>query len=248
RHALVRHSGRVEISAHRGGGESAALASMDAYRSSVDTGAELVELDVRRTGDDELVAYHDGVVAGQLLSGLTYPRLCELAGHPVPRVTEVMELLAGRVRTHLDLKEAGYEPHVIALAEATAGAGNFLVTSLEPEAVATIKRDFPAVRVGLSLGRPLSGTSLRHQVRTRYAELLPVRGLTACGADFASMHHRLADLGVLRRCAAAGIPAMVWTVNSPAMIDRFLADPRVSVLVTDRPEYAVRRRATLTVT
>lgn len=241
----------MEISAHRGGAEHARLETREAYVSSVDTGADLVEVDVRRTGDDQLVAFHDDGLPGtsgrQLLSGLTYPRLCELAGYPVPLLDDVLGLLAGRTRAHIDLKETGYEHRVMALAETALGTDNYLATSLEIETVTRIKEDFPGVRVGLSLGRPLDGASVGHRIRTRWRELFPVRRLRRCGADFVSMHYRLADLGVLRQCAAAGVPAMVWTINDEAMIDRFLGDQRVTTVITDRPAYVARRRAVLAV-
>lgn len=241
----------VEISAHRGGSEYARLATRDAYLSSVDTGADYVELDIRRTADDELVVFHDAGLPKtsrrQLVSGLTYPRLCELAGYPVPTVDEVLRLLAGRVRGHLDLKEPGYEARVIALAEATLGAGNYLATSLEWESVAKIKSDFPGVRVGLSLGRDMTGAPVWRQARTRWVELFPMRRLRRSGADFVSMHYRFAALGLLRRCAAAGIPAMVWTVNDQRRIDRYLGDERVTAVITDRPAYVAGRRAVLAV-
>jgi hypothetical protein len=38
---------------------------------------------------------------------------------------------------------------------------------------------------------------------------------------------------------------MVWTVDSDDLIDRFLADERVNVLITNRPKYAVCRRERL---
>jgi hypothetical protein len=38
---------------------------------------------------------------------------------------------------------------------------------------------------------------------------------------------------------------MVWTVDADDLIDQFLADDRVSVLITNRPGYAVRRREQL---
>jgi glycerophosphoryl diester phosphodiesterase len=60
-----------------------------------------------------------------------------------------------------------------------------------------------------------------------------------------AVHHRLATATVLAACARHGIGAMVWTVNDEPLVDRFLTDPRVSVLVTDRPAFAVRRRAAL---
>ena len=38
---------------------------------------------------------------------------------------------------------------------------------------------------------------------------------------------------------------MVWTVDADNLIDRFLADERVNVLITNRPKYAVGRREQL---
>jgi glycerophosphoryl diester phosphodiesterase len=35
---------------------------------------------------------------------------------------------------------------------------------------------------------------------------------------------------------------MVWTVNHEPLMRRFLADDRVSVLITDHPTHAVRLR------
>ncbi|MGH3712692.1 MAG: glycerophosphodiester phosphodiesterase [Micromonosporaceae bacterium] len=236
----------MEVCAHRGGGESAPLATREAYASSVDSGADYVELDIRRTRDDQLVAFHNDALpetsGRQLLSGLTYPRLCGLAGYQVPTVSDVLGLLAGRVRAHLDLKETGYEDRVLTIAEQALGRGNYLVTSLEEASVAQIKKTFPGVRVGLALGRHLVGAPARRQLETRIAELFPVRRVRRCGADFVAMHHWLARLGTLRRCAAAGVPAMVWTINNDAMIDRYLGDRRVSVVITDRPHYVSDRR------
>jgi glycerophosphoryl diester phosphodiesterase len=48
---------------------------------------------------------------------------------------------------------------------------------------------------------------------------------------------------VLDRCVAAGLRIMVWTVNDDRRLARFLGDPRVAVVVTDRPEHAVALRA-----
>jgi len=80
---------------------------------------------------------------------------------------------------------------------------------------------------------------------TRWRELLPLRRLRATGARWVAVDKTLARRGVLAQCARHGIGAMVWTVDEPALVDRFLVDPRVDVLVTNRPAYAVQRRARL---
>jgi glycerophosphoryl diester phosphodiesterase len=242
----------VEVSAHQGGSENAPGGTLPAYRTSVRTGAEYVEFDIRRTADGQLVVFHDDHVPAVGDPGcrtpvgrLTRSRLSELAGYPVPLATEVMELIAGRAVGHLDLKDVGDEVEVISLARDILGPGNFIATTLEDVSVARIKRHFPKVRTALSLGRELTGVSLPHRIRTRCGELFPLRRIRACGADWVAVNHRLATATVLAICARHGIGAMVWTVNEVPSIDRFLGDPRVSVLITDLPGLAVRRRAAL---
>jgi glycerophosphoryl diester phosphodiesterase len=59
------------------------------------------------------------------------------------------------------------------------------------------------------------------------------------------VNYRLARLGVLRACRRSGIGVMVWTVDSDRLIDRFVADRHVDVLITNRPRHAAARRARL---
>ena len=74
------------------------------YTQMLASGAEYAEFDIRRTADGVLVAYHDARAgrAGPLVSGLEYTALCDRVGYAVPRVDEVMALLAGRLTGHLN--------------------------------------------------------------------------------------------------------------------------------------------------
>ncbi|GAB3504769.1 glycerophosphodiester phosphodiesterase family protein [Amycolatopsis cihanbeyliensis] len=232
------------ISAHRGGGEDAPPATLDAYKKSLETGAEYVEFDVRRTRDGELVIFHDERAGrgGPRVDSIGYRELCERAGYHVPELGEVLELIAGEVAGHLDLKETGYEWEVLGLAVEVLGADGFVVTSLEDVSIARIKRTHPGVRAALSLGRELGSHGWHRQVELRHGELFPLRRIRACGADWVAVQHLLARLTVLGLCARHGIGAMVWTVNDDRRIGRLLTDPRVDVLVTDRPRRAVELR------
>jgi glycerophosphoryl diester phosphodiesterase len=238
--------GAAAISAHRGGGEGAPAGTSEAYRAAPATGAEYAEFDIRRTADMQLVAYHDAAAgSGQALADISYARLCELAGQAVPLVADVMRLIAGKAIGHLDLKETGGEDVIIELALEILGPGNFVATTLEDASVAAIKGRFPGVPVALSLGRDLTGMPWPRRLAARRRELFPLGRIRACGADWAAMHHRLARAGVLRRCHRAGISTMVWTVNGDKAITRWLADPRVDVVVTDRPRHAAALRERL---
>jgi glycerophosphoryl diester phosphodiesterase len=242
----------VLVSAHKGGTERAQAATYEAYRDAVTTGAEYVELDIRKTGDGVLVVRHDPLVPnGAAGAGAPagpaavpgYEQLCESAGHQVPRVADVLGLIAGQARAHLDLKETGYEAEVIDLATQTVGAGAFIATTLEDESVSAIKRAFPGVPTALSVGRDLSRVPRSRWAGIRASELFPLSRLRACGADWISVNYKLARLGVVRDCHRAGLGIMVWTVDSTRLTDAFLADPRVGVLITNRPRQALARRA-----
>ena len=237
----------VAISAHRGGSEHATAATYGAYEDAPATGADYAEFDIRKTRDGVLVVYHDPHAgeAGPLVRDLPYEQLCDMLGYAVPRVEDVMQLLAGKVIGHLDLKETGYEAEIVNLALDTFGLGNFVATSLEDASILSIKQGFPKVTAALSLGRDLADIPRTSWVGVRYSERFPMRRIRACRADWVAVNQKLAQLGVLRLCRQNGIGAMVWTVDADDRIDQFLADERVDVLITNRPQYAVRRRAAL---
>ena len=237
----------VQISAHADHRDEAEPVTGQTYTQILASGAEFAEFDIRRTADGVLVAYHDARAgrAGPLVSGLEYAALCDRVGYGVPRVDEVMALLAGRLTGHLDLKEAGYEEEVTGLAASILGPGNFVITTLEDVSVATIKRASPQTRTALSLGRSLKGVPRHRWAAARHSELFPLPRVRACGADAVAVNYRLARLGVTGACHRHGVGVMVWTVDSDPLIDQFLTDPRIDVLITNRPRHAARRRAEL---
>jgi glycerophosphoryl diester phosphodiesterase len=237
----------VQISAHCDHSRDAEPITYQTYSDALSSSAEYAEFDIRKTADNVLVVYHDGHAGrgGPLVAELEHQELCDRLGYAVPRVDEVMALLAGRLIGHLDLKETGYEENVVSLASSILGPGNFVVTTLEDASVATIKRAFPDVRTALSLGRSLRGVPRRQWAAVRHSELFPLSRIRACGADWVAVNYRIARLGVAGACHRNGIGVMVWTVDQNALIDQFLRDQRIDVLITNRPDHAARRRAEL---
>ena len=237
---------QVAISAHKGGSENGRSGTLEAYARAADTGAEYVEFDIRPTGDGDLVVFHDSHLRqGDALATTSYSRICALAGFEVPRVADVMRLIAGKAIGHLDLKAIGGEAKVVEMALDILGPGNFVVTSLEDESVSAIKARFPHVPAALSLGRDLKTVPRSRWAQIRASELFPMRRIRACNADWAAVNRQLAAAGVLAQCHRNGITTMIWTVNEDKEIMRWLADSRVAVVITDRPAHAVALRATL---
>jgi glycerophosphoryl diester phosphodiesterase len=230
------------IDAHAGECGIPGLAAAARYRRSIALGVDFVEIDVRRTSDGVYVNYHDDdVPSGRAVRKLTYAALREELGDDLLKVDEVIEMVDGKVGLHVDVKEEGDEAALVRLIQA--GCAHSEVVFTGPDAsIRAIKEQFPGVSAGLSLGEDLAGAWPLHYVRVRLSELFPARRLRRCHADFAATNQRLASVWVLDYCARAHMPAWVWTVDDEAGIASFMHDPRVAVLITNRPDVAMRIR------
>src|SRR5262249_59944790 len=82
-----------------------------------------------------------------------------LAGYQVPRMAEVMRLLAGRAVGHLDVKETGRAAVIVARALEVLGPDGVIVTTESGAVAASLKRRFPTVAVGLTVGGDLAETA-----------------------------------------------------------------------------------------
>ena len=230
------------ISAHRGGsvvnGESAA----ERYRRAIELGVDYIEFDIRRTLDGVMAVCHDPrTVSGRPIAKYAYSKLTEELRGEAITFHELLGLADGRVGLHLDLKESGYETLVVNDALEACPVERLVVTG-DDAVIRKVKDDFPRVKVGLSLGEDLEGARPWVKLAVRLRELFPRGRVRDSHADFVAVHHQLASLNVLRYSASAGIPAWVWTVDEEPEMIRFLGDSRVTTLITNRPELALRLR------
>jgi glycerophosphoryl diester phosphodiesterase len=235
------------ISAHRGGSEEGPGGTYETYLYAVAAGADYVEFDVRQTRDGTLVALHDGRAGrwGRPVAAVSYSRLCELTGHQVPRIAEVMRLLAGRAVAHVDLKDARCAPAVVRLGLDLLGPAGMIVTTGENAVLARVRRQFPGVPVGLTIGGGRTRTIRPFGSQARESALAQVE-LTGAGMpDWVVLQHRLARVEVLRQYRHWGIKTMIWTVNTDRDLARWVASPSVDALVTDRPARALALRGQL---
>ena len=182
------------------------------------------------------------------MSLLTHAELRRRCRNKPPTLDEAVRLCAGRVMLDIEVKEPGFEPQVLEILEAHVGHRDVLITSFHPMAVAAVK----ALRGDLACGL-LIGTA-RLGRRRRRIETLPLELAQRCGADFIAPHQLwlalrphsrrrpLAGSTVLTAAHRAGVPVVVWTVNGPARLRRYLADPRVAGIITDLPALAVQLR------
>lgn len=217
------------VVAHRGVTDGAAGNTIAAFAKAIDIGADMIEFDVRRTRDGDLIAFHDARVGDVPVARLSRDDIAVATGVRPPLLADVLRVCAGRIQLDVELKEDGYVPEVMAVLAAGFDVSQMIVTSFLPAVVAAAKDVLPGVRTGLLVGISDPWTGLPARLR----ELYPVGLARQAGADYLAPHYRLAQLGVVRLAAAAGLPCMLWTVNSPSLIRKYAADPRIAAIITD---------------
>lgn len=203
--------------------------TLEAFEAAIALGVDMIELDVRRTRDGQLVVFHDARVKTIPTSSLSYEELkIKHTKAQPPLLADVLELTKDRIALNLEIKETGYVEDTIALLRPF-GLERCLVSSFLDDVVREAKTLAPQLRTGLLVG-------------AGFRKALSIR-LPAANADCLVLHRRLADATALAKAAAAGVPCVIWTVNGPRALDRYLAHPTVEGVITDRPARALDRRA-----
>ncbi len=204
---------RVLRIAHRGASGHAPENTWPAFRKAVELGVDIVELDVRRTRDHELVVCHDARLdrlAGvwTAVKRLSYRELQQVgvAGESIPRFAEVLQFLAPHCTVNVELKERGLTEAAVATMKALGCQSRVVFSSFLGSELVRLKAIDPAVRVAALVGStPVTvGTCLR------FARLVQAEAL--------SVNHAAFRRGLLTSAHRQGLAVYVWTVNDPEAI------------------------------
>lgn len=227
------------IVAHRGASFYSRGNTIEAYKKAIELGADMFELDVRRTKDNHLIAYHDKDISGKRVDSLTLGEIRELSrDFEIPTFEEVLTLAKKKIRLDVELKEESHEEDVVALALKHMSFEEFIITSFNDNSLRLVKERYPEVTVGLILGKERP----KNVVRTRLSELFPVRRCQHINADILIPHWKLIRFGFLRRAKRYSKSVIVWTVNERAMLSRFLKNKNIDGIITDIPDLALTLR------
>lgn len=244
-------AGAPLLFAHRGGANLAPENTLEAFRNSVDLwDADVLELDVRRTLDGELIVFHDPVVdrttdgsgavadlpwseVGALNAGYHFRDLegrfsFRGRGVRVPRIRDLLEAFP-QTRMNVDAKDPSVQPELVKLVEELGAEHRVLLASAD--------RRGRADRFGYR--GPVSAT--RHQIRLFYfLHRLPRGGGYCPRADALQIPYewkgrQVTTPQLIREAHRRNIAVHVWTVDEPELMRRLLAWG-VDGIQTDRPD------------
>lgn len=215
----------VEVIGHRGGGNAAPENSLAGIRYAIEQKASWVELDVQRTADGQYVLNHDETfqrVAQNPASAqdLTLAQIKELdlgKGERVPTLAEAIDAANGKIGLALELKGRSADQKMVTdvlqmIADRKLTSPYLLVT-LDEALARHIVQTHPTANVGfiyfLQVGKVAD---------LPFGTLILEEGI-ATPDNVDAIH-------------LAGKRVFVWTVNTPASIDKFV-DADVDGVITD---------------
>lgn len=247
--------GRPWAVAHRGASHVAPENTLSAVRSALARGADMVEVDVRRTADGALVLLHDDTLRRTTNVAQVFPsrfpwRVEELtlaqvrrldagrwksptfAGETVPTLDEAWEAVrrAG-ARLLLEVKQPAAQPGIMRevsglLARRRSAPGQVVVQSFDGSAVREFASERPDVEVGLLA--PIALSELER---------------VAPWASYVNPHHRRITRDYVSAVHEHGMRCLPWTVDDPKRM-RWLMCAGVDGVISNRPGVAMRVRAT----
>jgi glycerophosphoryl diester phosphodiesterase len=241
--AFLRGKYPITVTAHRGFSGQAPENTPAAFQAAIAAGADMIELDVHLTRDNEVVVIHDdtlerttngkGHVAEKTLAKLKGLDAgswfnSRFAAERIPTLAEVLEIARNRILVNIELKKGKNFPYTmeeladrtLAVVEKAGMTDQVLFSSFDPAAVNRIKEKAPRLPIALIVDKPWEkpedpGGGVRYTTLNCRTTVL--------------------DQENIRRAHTAGIRVHVWTVNTKEAMEKFIA-LGVDGIITNHPD------------
>ena len=213
--------------------------SLQAVDDAIDLGVDMVEVDVRRTKDSQIICFHDLEIGGIPIANLNYSEIIEMNSQ-IPTLEQVLWLAKDKIEIDVELKESGYERDVITMVLDYFEYDSFTMKSFNLDIVKAIKEINQKIHTGMLLGSSYSF----NQFLLIINESFTCSNFNETRADFISPYYKIFEAGWLLRFSKKQIPIQLWTVNDKELL-RTLINQEVHSIITDVPELALEVRESI---
>lgn len=225
--------------AHRGASGSVFENSPSAFKKAIALGADMIETDVRRTLDGELVIMHDYSIKGSTghvgrVAKLTLRELQKIRLRNDEEIWTVERLLGetrGKIQVNLEIKAKRVVESLVKLVKRMDLTEEILYSNFRMNTLKKIKALDPTARVGFLTIFPISFL--------RVANFL--KKLVKIGGEALCPEHLLLSRSTMRISHGLNLKVFPWTVNDPRKIKKCLEFGADGVM-TDYPEMVIGLR------
>lgn len=230
---------RPWVLGHRGARFIAPENTIAAFQAALEQGADGIELDVRMTGEQEVVVFHDATLTRmtggydrRTIEGLRGAELARvrLFGETIPTFSDFLAWAGDNsALVNIELKHDVVRPKELVrrvveqLRSETGLSDRILLSCFHPRVVHELSSALPGVPVGWLFQR-----------RQRWGSYLPA--ITALGATAVHPEYPLLSERRVRLFRRRGLLVNCWTVNS-ARTARKAEQLGVDAVITDMPAH-----------
>ena len=212
---------------HRGARAYEPENTLRSFKKAIELGVNAVELDVRRTRDDQLVVIHNANVnkttnGSGSINELTLDEIKRFVtekGEKVPTFEDALQFLGKRVTILVELKETGIEKKVLNLVHEKGLTENIIIISFHEDVLRKVRELNPKILTGLIYVRHKNPVQTALELNAQY--LLPLYRFTH-SADVKKAHEN-------------GLKMIVWTINTAEEVAEF-KKKGVDGIASDKPE------------
>lgn len=201
---------------------------MAAFRLAIDSGADMIELDIHQSKDGALVVCHDFKLyrtarSKKTVKQLTLKELKKLdvghwfhpsfSGETIPTLEEVLKLTATRIRLNIEIKQGsslypGIEKRLVELLESSRMLESVMVSSFDDHALDAVRALNPEISIGLLAERG----DIKHLIRK-------AAGLSASSLN---LYTQLVTPGLVQEAHRHKLQVHVYTVNQVRLMNYYL--------------------------
>lgn len=224
--------------AHRGAsGEGLAPENtLAAFERAIQIGVDLLEIDVRTTGDGHIVVLHDPSLDRTtdrqgLVRAMTFDEIRQADagnGEKVPTLDEVLDLARHRAQVLVEIKSDFISERVLQIIADTGSDEQVVLQSFNPQTVQRLKLLAPQLPASLLVGQ-LPTTPSRVRARRLVTQVLEA------GANALSIWHATLTPALIEEMRKRAIAVWAWTVDED-IIMRDLAMMGVQGIITNYPD------------
>jgi len=211
---------------HRGARAYAPENTIKSFEKAIEIGVDAVELDIRKTSDNELVVIHDADIKRTtngkgLVSELTLKEIRSFSadGEKIPTLDETLNFLDKKVKVFIELKEAGVEEQVLSIVRSKGLKKNVVIVSFLEDALKKVRELDSDIETGLIYAKHKN----------------PVKAALELKANYLLALYRFTHSANVQKAHENGLKMVVWTINDPEEANEYF-NKGVDGIASDKPD------------
>ena len=216
---------------HRGARAYEPENTIRSFRKALELKVDAIELDVRKTKDQQLVVIHDADIKRTtngkgLVADLTLEEIRQFStekDEKIPTLKEALDFLDKKVRILIELKEAGIEKQVVSAVQKKGLQKNVIIVSFIEKALQEIRNLDEKVETGLIYVKNKNSIRTALELKSNY--LLPL--------------YRFTHTANVQKAHEKGLKIIVWTINNPEEVLEY-AKKGVDGIASDKPDILIQ--------